>query len=215
MRFLCISDIHGDIEALDAVLADAKHRGWDQLLVCGDLCFPGPEPLAVWKRLVEQHAVCVQGVSDRALAQIDPEKLSATSEPERRRIQRLRDVRRELGDLIIARLGKLPTEARLPIETGEELLLVHGCPRDPTEALTEDMTDDEIVERLRPSAAEWIVCGASHVPFQRTLDHVHVVNVGSVGEAPNGEYADAAIVRTSQLGVQIEPFTVLLPSRAG
>ena len=126
MRFLCISDIHGYGRALDAVLVEADARGFDQLIVCGDLCFPGPEPLAVWRTLVQRRAVCVQGLTDRALASIDPIKLSATSEPERGRIERLRQVHQELGEIIIARLGKLPPLVRLPIESGHTLLIVHG-----------------------------------------------------------------------------------------
>ncbi len=62
MRLLCISDIHGHAEALGAVLAAAERRGYDKLLVAGDLCFPGPEPLATWRRLTHAGAVCVQGV---------------------------------------------------------------------------------------------------------------------------------------------------------
>src|ERR1700690_2765083 len=68
MRFLCISDIHGKADALRQVLAEAEHWSYDQLLVCGDLCFPGPEPLEVWKMLVERNALCVQGLSDKALS---------------------------------------------------------------------------------------------------------------------------------------------------
>ena len=47
MRFLCVSDIHGHAAALRAVLREAEGYGFDQLIACGDLCFPGPEPLEV------------------------------------------------------------------------------------------------------------------------------------------------------------------------
>jgi len=126
MRFLCISDIHGHAAALDAVIKEADSLGWDQLVACGDLCFPGPGPLAVWKTLLSHRALCVQGVGDRALAQIDPNKLSATSEVERNRIERLRQVQHELGEIIVTRIGQLPTVATLPIESGHTLLAVHG-----------------------------------------------------------------------------------------
>ena len=112
MRFLCVSDIHGHAAALDAVIKEADSLGWDQLVACGDLCFPGPAPLAVWKTLVGHRALCVQGVGDRALAQVDPNKLSATSEVERNRIERLRQVQHELGEIIVTRIGQLPTSRR-------------------------------------------------------------------------------------------------------
>src|SRR5437773_7604159 len=105
MRFLCVSDIHGHSIALSAVLREADDYGWDQLVACGDLCFPGPDPLGVWKLLVQHRAVCVQGLSDRALYQIDPNKIAATTETEQKRLARLKQVHHELGEIIIARLG--------------------------------------------------------------------------------------------------------------
>jgi hypothetical protein len=178
--------------------------------VCGDLCFPGPEPLAVWKTLLQRRALCVQGLTDRALAMIDPAKLSATTEVERKRIERLRQVHQELGDVIVTRLGMLPPIVRLPIESGDTMLVVSGSPADPTEPFTDDMTDDEMIALLGDEPGELVVCGGSHVAFERRVADVHIVNVGSVGEAPGGGYAHATIVTTSPLGIAVDQFAVLL-----
>lgn len=210
MRFLCISDIHGHAQALDAVLEDAMLRGYDQLVVCGDLCFPGPKPLDVWKTLIHRHALCVQGLGDRALAAVDPSKLAGTTDAERSRIERLRQVHVELGELIIARLGMLPPVARLPIESGHTMLIVHGAPADPTEPLTIDMTDEEILALLGDEPADVVVCGASHTPFSRTVADVQIVNVGSVGEAPGGGHAHATLIETSPIGFSVNQFVVTL-----
>jgi len=210
MRFLCVSDIHGHARALHAVLEEAKHEGWDQLVACGDLVFPGPEPLAVWKTLVQNRALCVQGVSDRALSQIDPSKLSATSEHERERIDRFRRVQTELGELITTRLGKLPTIAHLPLETGDTMVIVHGSPGDPTEPFTIDMTDEELLALLGDEPGDLIVCGGSHVAFDRQVADIRIVNVGSVGDAPGGTYANAAIVTTSPAGITVSQLVVQL-----
>lgn len=203
MRFLCLSDIHGHKRALDLVLEEARAYGFDQMIVCGDLCFPGPEPLAVWKTLVLHRALCVQGVSDRAVAMVDPNKLSATNETERARIERLRKLHTELGELIITRLGKLPPIARLPLESGHTMLIVHGSPADPTIPFTRDMSDDELIALLGDEPGDLIVCGGSHDAFEREVADVRIVSVGSVGEAPGGEYAEAAILDTSQLGIKV------------
>lgn len=210
VRFLCVSDIHGHARALEAVLRDADLRGWDQLIVCGDLCFPGPEPLAVWKKLVGLRALCVQGLGDRALALVDPAKLGATTDAERARIERLRQVHQELGEIIVARLGKLPQIARLPIESGETLVVVHGSPADPTEPFTMDMSDEELIALLGDEPGDIIVCGGSHVPFDREIADVRIVNVGSVGEAPGGGHANATIIETSTLGMRVTQFDVML-----
>jgi predicted phosphodiesterase len=210
MRFLCISDIHGHAAALDAVIKEADGLGWDQLVACGDLCFPGPAPLAVWKTLLGHRALCVQGVGDRALAQIDPNKLSATTEVERNRIERLRQVQHELGEIIVTRLGQLPAVASLPIESGHTLLAVHGSPLDPSEPFTAEMSDDELIALLGDEPGDLIVCGGSHVPFDRTVADVRIVNVGSVGETPGGGYANFTIVTSSALGINVAQHVVTL-----
>lgn len=204
MRFLCISDIHGHVAALDAVLAEAKHWGYDQLIVCGDLCFPGPRPLDVWKRLVEHNALCVQGLTDRALAELDPEDLHPTSEVEKERLERLISMHRELGDLILARLRRLPRIARLPLESGHEMVVVHGSPADPTIALTHDLTDDEMLALIGTDPCDLVICGGDHVPFQHQVEDVRIVGVGSVGEAPGVAVAYATLVTSTGTQTSVE-----------
>src|ERR1700733_8963989 len=213
MLLLCLSDIHGHLDALAAVLATAERRSFHKLLVAGDLVFPGPEPLETWRRLMAAGAVLVQGLSDKALATLDPTEIHAKNDHERRRLERMRSMRTELGDLILERLKRLPTHVRIPLEDGGELLLVHGSPADPAEELTDDMSDIEVNALLGDDPADVVVCGMSHVPFVRELDHVRVVNVGSVGEAPTGgesRVAHATWIETSASGVVVEQILVPL-----
>lgn len=210
MRFLCVSDIHGHAAALRRVLEDAQARDFHQLVVCGDSLFPGPAPLETWKLLIERRALCVQGLSDRALYEVNPSKLKATNPEEQARIERLREVQRELGELIIARLGKLPTSARLPLENGQEAVIVHGSPVDPTEPMCSDMEDAELQALMGDDPADLVICGASHVPFGRVVGDVKIVSVGSVGESPATGYAHATIIDSSALGLVIEQFDVEL-----
>lgn len=195
MRLLCISDIHGREDALAAVLATAEKRGYSHLLVAGDICFPGRGALAVWQRLVAARAICVQGLSDKALAALDPAAMTPKSDHERRMLERFQEVRRELGEGVLRALGQLPLTHRMPLPDGRELLLVHGSPADPTTILTHDMTDDEIRRLLGDDPADIVVCGGSHVPFDRTVMDVRIVGVGSVGEAPGDiPHADATFI---------------------
>ena len=198
MRILAISDIHGHADALAAVLATAERRGYDKLLVAGDLCFPGPAPLETWRRLTQAGAICAQGVGDRALATLDPRSIRPRNEHERGRLDRMAKVREELGDLILARLARLPTTVRVPLDDGGELVLVHGSPSDPTEPISHDLGDEEISALLGDDPADVVVCGGSHVPFERLVAGARVINVGSVGEAPRGAgpwlHADATLI---------------------
>ena len=211
MRFLCVSDIHGHAAALQKVIREADQmETWDVLVAAGDHLFPGPAPLDTWKLLLEHKALCVQGVGDRALAAIDPDKLSATDDAGKARVKRLRETHAELGELIIARLSRLPRTVRLPLDNGAEMLVVHGSPRDPTEAMSVEMSDDELIQFVADDPADVVLCGASHVAFERNLDDQLIVNVGSVGEAPSGEHADASFVETGPEGVIVKQFTVAL-----
>jgi predicted phosphodiesterase len=215
MLLLCVSDIHGQIDALRAVLATAERRSFQKLLVAGDIVFPGPEPLETWRRLTSANAIMVQGLTDRAVATLDPGALHARSEHERERLDRMRGTREALGDLILQRIRRLPTHTRLPLEDGGELLLVHGSPADPGEALTHDMSDDEINALLGDDPADLVVCGASHVPFDRMVGGVRIINVGSVGEAPGAgsRIAHATWIESTPRGVNAEPIVVPLDER--
>ena len=194
MRLLCVSDIHGRLDALAAVLATAERRSFNKLLVAGDIVFPGPHPLETWRRLAAAGAILVQGVSDKALATLDPKDLHASTEHEKKMIERMQAVRAELGDVILTRLKRLPTHFRMPLEDGGELLLVHGSPVDP---------------------ADVVVCGMSHTPFEREVMGCRIVNVGSVGEAPDqrpggGTVAHATWIESTPSGVLVEQITVPL-----
>ena len=213
MRFLCLSDIHGDAYALDRVLTEAEAWGYDQLVVCGDLCFPGPKPLEVWKILLERRALCTQGIADRALAEIDPRRLVASTQHEQERVAQLATVRESLGEIILARLARLPTIARLHLESGHEMLVVHGSPVDPTVPITHDLSDEEVAALIGDASANLVVCGGDHVPFQRQLDDLRVVGVGSVGDRPNPEMAHAAIVTSTPAGTHVTQYEVKVPHR--
>jgi putative phosphoesterase len=213
VRLLCISDIHGDHRALSAVLATAEQRGHHKVLVAGDLCFPGPEPLETWRTLARVQAVCVQGVTDKALATIDPTRLeAAASDADEHRLAReFAEARKNVGELVLERLKRLPTHHRMPLENGGELLLVHGSPEDATEAFTHDMDDEEMSALIGDDPADVIVCGMSHIPFVREVSGTLVINVGSVGAAPGGGVAHATFLDISGAhGIKVEQIEVPL-----
>jgi hypothetical protein len=128
------------------------------------------------------------------------------------------EVQDELGELILERLKRMPTQVRIPLEDGRELLLVHGSPVDPAEAITHDMSDDEVDALLGDDPADIVVCGMSHVPFDRMIMDVRIVNVGSVGEAPGigsrggvpHRFAHATWIESLPSGITIEQITVPL-----
>lgn len=209
MRFLCVSDIHGHADALEAVLAHASGvHGWDQLVACGDHLFPGPEPLRVWRRLTELKAVAVQGIGDRALATIAADSLQPLDDTQRARLRRLREMRTELGELIVARLARLERVVRLRLDNGTQVAFVHGAPADPGESLALELQDSELEALLGDETAELVVCGGSHVAFDRTVGSHRIVNVGSVGECPAAGFANATLLESTPFGVAVTQLDV-------
>lgn len=220
-----MSDIHGHARSLAAVLATAERIGYGRVLVAGDICFPGPEPLTTWQRLNQLRAVCVQGVGDKALATVDVTQLRPRDDHQRWRLERLHAVREELGDRVLAWLASLAPMARHPLDGGRELLLVHGSPLDPLEPMTYEMDDATIAHMLGDDPADVVLCGGSHVPFNRVVprqgDNVpretRVINLGSVGEAPcgdGGRFAHATFIDATDGGIEVNQFVVPLGKAA-
>jgi diadenosine tetraphosphatase ApaH/serine/threonine PP2A family protein phosphatase len=148
----------------------------------------------VWRRLSEIKAHCVRGVSDSALCSVDTSKLVPMNDTERQKLEAFLWTRRTVGELILESLRRLPLSLRVPLIDGSEVVIVHGSPNDPMQEISQDMSDDEVLALVSDDPADVVVCGASHVPFQRALDGVHVVNVGSVGAAPEGRIAHYSIL---------------------
>ncbi len=192
MAFL--SDVHGNLRALNAVLEDLERREISAIFVAGDLLFGGDEPLEVWKRLREVDARCVRGLSDTALFMVDPNTLSPGNDEERSMADRFISTRKLLGDLVVERIRRMPERLRIPMVDGSEIVMVHGSPSDPSREITHDMEDREIAALIDDDPADIVVCGGSHVPFRRELEGVFVVNVGSVGAAPEGRTAHYTIL---------------------
>ncbi len=204
-----ISDIHGHLAPLTAVLEEFKARKVERIGVAGDLFFGGDTPFEVWSTLQETSALCIRGASDTALIKLSDSKLIPMNDDERNRFATFKRTREALGEIVLAHVRKMPEELRIPILDGREILMVHGSPADPLSEMTVDMSDDEIRELLGGEHADIIVCGASHVPFYRVIDEQHIINVGSVGEAP-GNVAHYTVVRPNPGTLEVEQSWVSL-----
>jgi predicted phosphodiesterase len=184
MRVAALFDIHGNLPALEAVLDDVRRARVDEVVVGGDV-FPGPMPIEVLS-LLRGLAVPVRfirGNGDRVV-------LAARSRGDIREVPpAYRDVV-EWGAEILnnedARtIAAWPPTLRLRLSELGDVLFCHATPRSDTEIFTRLTAED----RLRPVFAGvdgLVVCGHTHMPFDRQVGTVRVVNAGSVG-MPFGE----------------------------
>ncbi|MBW1761676.1 MAG: metallophosphoesterase family protein [Deltaproteobacteria bacterium] len=189
-----LSDVHGNLTALEVVLAELERLDVKRVYVAGDLLLGGDEPLEVWQRLQALGATCTRGPSDSALGSVDPGSLVPIDEEQRRQARLFSKTRGAIGDLVAERLRRLPEQQRVPLVDGREILMVHGSPADSNREISHDLSDDEVLALLDDDPADIIVCGSTHVPFQRAVAEYHIVNVGSVGAAPEGQVAHYTVV---------------------
>ncbi len=180
-RVAILSDIHGNLVALDACLADLDAQGGaDAIVAAGDLCLDGPKPKKVLQRLEEVGAQCIRGNTDRYLGGTGGEQLAPTE------IAQLAWTRKQLGEKWLAWLRELPFALRIGDEQNE-LLVVHANPANDDEHLWPD-ADDATLERLiGDERAQSIAFGHLHLPYVRHWRGRMLVDVASVGLPKDGD----------------------------
>ncbi len=201
MKIAVISDIHGNIEAFDAVLDDINLEKCDKIFCLGDLAMAGPEPSLAIKKVQEllKHGnfELIQGNTDEMLSDFSEEllvNLKALNETMANAYQA------DINELSIEDknfLSSLNKEMAAKIE-GVKILFVHGSPRKNNENIYPNMPIGEIEEIISSTDADIIFCGHTHMPCgYQTNSNQTVVNVGSVGrpftQEPKSCYAIAEI----------------------
>jgi predicted phosphodiesterase len=190
MRIAALYDIHGNLPALDAVLDEIGHIGVDRIVVGGDV-LPGPMPRETMARLLALNvpAHFIYGNGDLAiLAQLQATDPSAVSywgtssgapmpEPFRevvrwtaRQVEDYRDV-----------LASWPLTSSLDIDGVGTVLFCHATPRNETEIFTRLTPEERLVPVFAGVDASLVVCGHTHMQFDRMVGRMRVVNAGSVG----------------------------------
>ncbi len=176
MKLALLSDVHGNLPALEAVLADARRRGADRIVNLGDSLAGPLLPRETAEFLMRQTWVQLLGNHDREVRDFDPAGAGASA----------RYARSRLTPAALEWLGRLPETAWLD----DRVFLCHGTPESDVVYLLETVdsgrvrpaTADEAEERVGITRARVIACGHTHVPrMARTRGGALVVNPGSVG----------------------------------
>jgi putative phosphoesterase len=180
MRAAALYDIHGNLPALEAVLEDVRESGVDRIVVGGDV-LPGPMPRESLDRLLELDIPVqfIRGNGDRVvLAQLRGNDISEVPEPYREVIEWTAQQLRPDHERLLA--GWPPT-CRVEIDGLGHVLFCHATPRNDTELFTRLTTDDRLAPALAGVDAAVVVCGHTHMQFDRVVGSVRLVNAGSVG----------------------------------
>ncbi|HEY8868460.1 MAG TPA: metallophosphoesterase family protein [Candidatus Limnocylindrales bacterium] len=190
-RLAVLSDVHGNVAALEAVRAAVRAAKADFVLVAGDLVMNGPEPAAAVdavRELEAEGALVVQGNTDIAVADFDytaafPWLTDGVPDSFRIAAQWAHEA---LGPERIDWLRRLPSERRLRVD--DTLVLVtHASPGSQTAGFDPSLDASTILERLSRTDARVICCGHTHLPEVRDFGWRVIVNAGSAGYVFDGD----------------------------
>lgn len=197
MKIAVISDIHGNMQALSAVLENIKKENCDKIFCLGDLAMAGPQPSETVEKirtLINNNEFeCIQGNTDEMIAKCDNQILHLLQENNPVMASALESDVSTLSEEQKTFLANLPGQKEFEIE-GVKILLVHGSPRKNNENIYNDLKIEEVEEMIADTDANVIFCGHTHVPCgYQTNTKQTVVNVGSIGrpfsEEPKSCYA--------------------------
>ncbi|HET8528260.1 MAG TPA: metallophosphoesterase family protein [Gaiellaceae bacterium] len=167
MRVATLYDVHGNLRALEAVLAEVPAEA--TIVVGGDVCAGGEQPAETLERLraLGDRVVWIRGNADRELhpgesGVVPPEIVEPT--------------RAKLTEEQIEFLWSRPPSARIG-----DVLYVHASPRNDLDIFTERTPAERIAFLFEDVDADVVVCGHTHMQFDRTVAGKRVVNSGSVG----------------------------------
>jgi len=181
VRVAALCDIHGNAPALASVLAAIEREQPDLIVVGGDVA-AGPMPRPTIERLVAlgDRARFVRGNADRLMVAVfdgvpfDPHVPPAAQQTDAWAAQQLDRAHRDF-------LAGFPLTLMLPIDGIGDVLFCHATPRSDKETLTVRSSDERWQGALAGVGQRVVVCGHTHMQFDRMIGDVRVVNAGSVG----------------------------------
>lgn len=189
MRMAIFSDIHGNMPALDAVLADIRGQQIDAVYCLGDLVGYAPFPNEVIERIRSERIPTIMGNYDDGVGFDRDDCGCAYREAEEKRrgeeslVWTKAHVTKENKEF----LRTLQSEIRFDADR-TRVLLVHGSPRKINEYLFEDRPVSSFQRLAATANADVVVFGHTHKPYSKLVDNVLFVNVGSVGKPKDGDW---------------------------
>lgn len=187
MLIAFISDIHGNLPALEAAFADAKKRGAGQILCAGDMTGYGPFPDDVCNFLQKHHIAAITGNYDKKVIEVAKHGFAAAGEMKEKKQKILFWTAEHLSRRTHHYLSRLPESLDRKLSFGQKILMVHGSPLSPDDAIYPSITRPALAVKLGDVCPDILVCGHTHIPFVKRVNGILVVNCGSAGHPVDGD----------------------------
>lgn len=187
MRLAVVSDVHGNLPALESALSDARRNGAEVILGAGDWVGYGPFPGEVVEHLRDNRIPCISGNYDMKVLQAEknPEPFRLKMKPFKWQI--LQWTIRHLNPEHLTWLAGLPATLDLEPVDGCRLHVCHGLPQNNEGRLYPGRSMDELNSITSGFPPDILVAGHTHVPFSEYVGGCLVVNTGSAGQPVDGD----------------------------
>ncbi len=192
-RLAVLSDIHGNLPALEAVISDLKNFDVDHVIVPGDVISFGPFSRQTAEIVTRNGWSVIRGNNEYLLIDYktprapiewnDPVQFAPTAWLDRQFDQKLKTLIATWPDILNLRFRDAP-----PIQ------VFHGTPASPWDSLYWTLTDEEIEGLLRNTEANYVICGHTHLPMDRQSGRWRIFNPGSVGVPIDGIFSASYMI---------------------
>jgi putative phosphoesterase len=179
MRIAIISDIHGNLTALEATLADLASQGADQVVCLGDVASSGPQPHEVLRRLQDQEIPSIMGNTDAWL--LNPKPYTG-EEAFHQKVYAIDEwCARQLSAADREYLRTFEPTLEIAIDARRRLLCYHGSPQSNQDIIVATTPNEELERFLGGYQAAVLAGGHTHAQMLRRFRESIVINPGSVG----------------------------------
>ncbi len=178
MVIAVLADIHANLQALDAVIADARAQGATEFVVAGDYVIGGPSPVEVLDRLAELTPHVIRGNHEEYL--LDRRAGKGPGWEHHHQTASMQWTYERIGSTQWAYIEGLPAHLSLKFE-GVSVLVVHGSPWHSRGRLVPGENDDDIQCAARETAEDALICAHTHLPWSGHVQGKLFLNPGSVG----------------------------------
>jgi predicted phosphodiesterase len=220
MQVAVISDVHGNLVALEAVLANLEANHINEMVCLGDVAALGPQPCEVIGRLRKIDCPIAMGNTDAGLLNPNPHQFRGES------TYRIEDIElwvaKQLAPPDLDYLSTFQQTVEVPLSSDMHLLCFHGSPRSCTDRILATTPEDELEGMLSGYQTTVMAGGHTHTPMLRCFKETTIINPGTVGhftgftsligQAPYPPRAEYAVVGLEKGELSIEfrrvPFDV-------
>jgi predicted phosphodiesterase len=192
-RLAVLSDIHGNLPALEAVLSDPNAFEVDHVIVTGDVISFGPFSRQTAELVIEKAWSVIRGNNEfflvdykttRAPAEWDdPVQFAPTAWLDKQFDRKLKTI-----------IGSWPDALHLRFRDAPPLQVFHGTPDSPWDSIYWTMPDEEVERQLSGVAANYVMCGHTHLPMDRQVGRWRIFNPGSVGVPLDGIFSASYMI---------------------